>query len=86
MGTMHMQTDAIENLVAEQLVGHTLKQVEQALIIQTLVDVEGNRTRAAMVLGISVRCLRDKIRLFKELGLIVPEPVDPNAATSSKDV
>jgi DNA-binding protein Fis len=81
-----MQTDAIENLVAEQLVGHTLKQVEQALIIQTLVDVEGNRTRAAMVLGISVRCLRDKIRLFKELGLIVPEPVDPNAATSSKDV
>jgi DNA-binding protein Fis len=86
MGTIHMQTDAIENLVAEQLVGHTLKQVEQALIIQTLVDVEGNRTRAAMVLGISVRCLRDKIRLFKELGLIVPEPVDPNAATSSKDV
>jgi DNA-binding protein Fis len=85
MGTMHMQTDAIENLVAEQLVGHTLKQVEQALIIQTLVDVEGNRTRAAMVLGISVRCLRDKIRLFKELGLVVPEPVDPNAATSSKD-
>jgi len=85
MGTMHMQTDAIENLIAEQLVGHTLKQVEQALIIRTLVDVEGNRTRAATVLGISVRCLRDKIRLFRELGLVVPEPVDPNAATSSKD-
>jgi hypothetical protein len=25
-------------------------------------------------LGISVRCLRDKIREFKRQGLIVPEP------------
>jgi DNA-binding NtrC family response regulator len=80
-----MQEDAIENSVAEQLVGRTLKQVERALIIQTLIDVEGNRTRAATVLGISVRCLRDKIRLFKELGVVVPNPVDAHAATPSKD-
>jgi len=80
-----MQEDVIENSVAEQLVGRTLKQVERALIIQTLIDVEGNRTRAATVLGISVRCLRDKIRLFKELGAVVPNPVDAHAATPSKD-
>jgi DNA-binding NtrC family response regulator len=80
-----MQEDAIENSVTEQLVGRTLKQVERALIIQTLIDVEGNRTRAATVLGISVRCLRDKIRLFKELGVVVPNPVDAHAATPSKD-
>jgi DNA-binding NtrC family response regulator len=85
MGTTRMQEDAIENSVAEQLVGRTLKQVERALIIQTLIDVEGNRTRAATVLGISVRCLRDKIRLFKELGVVVPNPVDAHAATPSKD-
>jgi len=85
MGTTRMQEDAIENSVTEQLVGRTLKQVERALIIQTLIDVEGNRTRAATVLGISVRCLRDKIRLFKELGVVVPNPVDAHAATPSKD-
>jgi DNA-binding NtrC family response regulator len=85
MGTTRMQEDAIDNSVAEQLVGRTLKQVERALIIQTLIDVEGNRTRAATVLGISVRCLRDKIRLFKELGVVVPNPVDAHAATPSKD-
>jgi DNA-binding NtrC family response regulator len=85
MGTTRMQEDAIENSVAEQLVGRTLKQVERALIIQTLIDVEGNRSRAATVLGISVRCLRDKIRLFKELGVVVPNPVDAHAATPSKD-
>ena len=84
MGTTRMQEDAIENSVTEQLVGRTLKQVERALIIQTLIDVEGNRTRAATVLGISVRCLRDKIRLFKELGVVVPNP-DAHAATPSKD-
>jgi len=74
MRTMRMPEEAIDDRVTEQLVGHTLKQVECALVVQTLADVDGNRTRAALVLGISVRCLRDKIRQLREQGVAVPEP------------
>jgi DNA-binding NtrC family response regulator len=75
MRAIRVPAETVENLVTEQLVGHTLKQVERALIIQTLADVAGNRTQAALVLGISVRCLRDKIRQFREQGMTIPEPV-----------
>jgi DNA-binding NtrC family response regulator len=57
-----------------QLVGHTLAAVECELIIQTLRLHQGNRTRAANVLGISVRSLRDRIRIYRNRGESVPEP------------
>jgi hypothetical protein len=82
MGTAQRPSDAIsetrsyafEKLVAEQLVGHTLEEVERALILRTLDDFEGNRTRTAVALGISVRCLRDKLRHFRNQGFAVPGP------------
>ena len=64
----------LDEPVAEGLVGHTLANVERALILKTLSDLEGNRTQAAFVLGISVRCLRDKIRQFREQGIAIPAP------------
>jgi two-component system response regulator FlrC len=64
----------LDESVAEGLVGHTLANVERALILKTLNDLEGNRTQAASVLGISVRCLRDKIRQFREQGIAIPAP------------
>jgi DNA-binding NtrC family response regulator len=63
----------IEGTVAEELVGHSLKEVERVLILQTLDDFEGNRTRTALLLGISVRCLRDKLRRYKDQGFVVPQ-------------
>jgi len=38
----------------------------------TLSDAEWNRTRAATTLGISVRCLRNKIHEFKKQGIAIP--------------
>ena len=58
------------------LVGQPLDVVEQELIIQTLRCHRGNRTRAADVLGISVRSLRNTIRRDRDVGRDVPEPAD----------
>jgi hypothetical protein len=41
-------------------------------ILQTLTYCKGNRTRAAKRLGISVRCLRDKLRHYSECGVEIP--------------
>ncbi|OAN52558.1 MULTISPECIES: helix-turn-helix domain-containing protein [unclassified Sphingobium] len=48
----------------EELVGHSVDDVERALILQTLDRCRGNRTTAAAMLGISVRTIRNKLRLF----------------------
>lgn len=48
----------------EELVGHSVDQVERALILQTLDRCRGNRTTAAAMLGISVRTIRNKLRSF----------------------
>lgn len=58
------------------LVGHPLADVERELILQTLRRHQGNRTRAADRLGISVRSLRDRIRNYRNQGKSVPNPGD----------
>jgi DNA-binding NtrC family response regulator len=57
-----------------RLVGYTLACVEREFILQTLRHYQGNRTHAAKVLEISVRSLRDRIRVYREQGENVPEP------------
>jgi DNA-binding NtrC family response regulator len=51
-----------------------LADIEKEHILATLEACNGNRTRAAEVLGISVRCLRNKLHLYLEEGAEVPEP------------
>jgi len=46
--------------------GWTVREMEKSLIFHTLEEVEDNRTRAAELLGISVRTLRNKLREYKE--------------------
>ena len=76
MGTAHPPKDVgdqpFDDQVAEKLVGHTVAEVERVLIIRTLSGAEWNRTRAASTLGISVRCLRNKIHEFKKQGISIP--------------
>jgi DNA-binding NtrC family response regulator len=55
------------------LVGSTVTEVERELVLQTLARCDGNRTRAARVLGVSVRTLRNKIRQYAAIGLDVPD-------------
>ena len=47
-------------------------EVERELVLQTLARCDGNRTRAARVLGLSVRTLRNKIREYSADGIDVP--------------
>lgn len=43
----------------------TLREMEKALIIETLNKVQGNRTKASQILGISVRTMRNKLHEYK---------------------
>jgi DNA-binding NtrC family response regulator len=46
--------------------GVTVREMEKQLINKTLEEVNDNRTRAAELLGISIRTLRNKLREYKE--------------------
>jgi DNA-binding NtrC family response regulator len=59
---------------ARELVGRTVAEVEQQLILDTLVHCLGNRTHAANILGISIRTLRNKLKEYSESGASVPAP------------
>jgi DNA-binding NtrC family response regulator len=65
-------------LVAEtgtrSLVGRTVADVERDLILETLKRCLGNRTRAANILGISLRTLRNKLTIYAAEGASVPPP------------
>jgi DNA-binding NtrC family response regulator len=52
------------NLDPSSLVGSTLEQLEERAILTTLSHTGGNRTKAAKVLGISDRTLRDKMKRY----------------------
>jgi DNA-binding NtrC family response regulator len=58
------------------LIGSTLDEIERELVLQTLARCGGNRTRAARVLGVSIRTLRNKIRLYSAGGIDVPAPAN----------
>lgn len=50
--------------------GLPLSEVEKRLILQTLELTAQNRTRAAQMLGISIRTLRNKLNEYKEAGAL----------------
>jgi DNA-binding NtrC family response regulator len=65
---------------ARALVGRTVADVEQDLILETLTHCLGNRTHAAHILGISIRTLRNKLKLYSDSGAQVPAPPTGQAA------
>jgi two-component system response regulator FlrC len=56
------------------MVGRTVSDVERDLILDTLNHCIGNRTHAATILGISIRTLRNKLKLYSDAGIPVPMP------------
>lgn len=60
--------------VSQTLVGRTVADVEQNLILETLDHCLGNRTHAANILGISIRTLRNKLKAYSEAGVAIPAP------------
>ena len=70
-----------ENITAG-LVGRTVSDVERDLIIDTLEHCLGNRTHAANILGISIRTLRNKLKLYGASGIQVPTPGESERPTA----
>ena len=64
------------NEVVPLLIGSTVGEIERELVLQTLARCDGNRTRAARLLGVSVRTLRNKIRQYSAEGIDVPAHTD----------
>ena len=58
--------------VVRLLIGATIEEIERELIVQTLIRCSGNRTQAALILGMSIRTLRNKIRQYCAHGIDVP--------------
>lgn len=57
-------------VTASGLAGVPLEQIERQAILDTLHQTAGNQTKAAKVLGISDRTLRDKIRRYRQQGCL----------------
>jgi len=66
--------DQLPREVISCLVGHTVCEIERKLILHTLAYHNGGRTRAASVLGLSIRTLRNKIHEYEDRGIAVPTP------------
>jgi two-component system, response regulator FlrC len=76
-------------IVAEavsHLLGCPLHEVERALILATLDHCDGNRTRAAKQLGISVRTLRNRITECLLEGIEVRGPGGTFKITASEEM
>jgi two-component system, response regulator FlrC len=69
-----LEFSELDRVPLKRLVGHTVARIERELILETLRHCDGNRTRSADILGISLRSLRDRIRGYRALGANVPEP------------
>jgi two-component system NtrC family response regulator/two-component system response regulator HydG len=64
--------------------GLPLREVERRHILRTLQRVHGNRTEAAKLLGISVRCLQYKLKAYAQAG-DTPTPI-PEASQATPAV
>ncbi|HLY37752.1 MAG TPA: response regulator [Candidatus Binatia bacterium] len=67
-GTLDVCDRAVPQLAAG-LAGFTVHEVERALILETLARTANNRTRAARMLGISPRTLRNKLAGYRAHGV-----------------
>ncbi|MFY0636825.1 sigma-54 interaction domain-containing protein [Maricaulis maris] len=68
--------------VQADMIGRTVSEVEQDLILNTLDHCLGNRTHAANILGISIRTLRNKLKLYSDQGVDIPAPNQPAQGVS----
>lgn len=60
--------DISHGITKIEMIGITLSEMEKKLILQTLEMTQQNRTKAAQILGISIRTLRNKLSEYREAG------------------
>ncbi len=63
-----IKTDTVD---MDNMAPMTIAEMEKKLILKTLKNTNNNRTKAAEILDISVRTLRNKLNQYKEEGTIV---------------
>jgi len=71
-------------------VGQTIEDVERELIYKTLEKTGGNKTRAAEILDVTPRTLRNKLSRYKELqsgfGLNIEADIDDESRVSEESL
>ncbi len=72
IGAEPIEAGQDDRTTVRALVGRKMSEVERDLIIDTVYHCLGNRTHAATILGISIRTLRNKLKLYSEEGVSVP--------------
>lgn len=77
-----VQAAITADAVSRSLVGRTVADVEQDLILKTLDHCLGNRTHAANILGISIRTLRNKLKQYADDGLEIAAPGEQRSLAS----
>ena len=65
--------------------GSTLAEVEREHILDTLTCCDGNRTRAAKFLDVSLRCLRMKLHQFDQSGSLEGRTASTHATVGYTD-
>lgn len=81
-GSVAAQAAQTADSVARAMVGRTVADVERELILDTLGHCLGNRTHAANILGISIRTLRNKLNLYTDEGVDVPNPGETRSSAA----
>lgn len=71
-----IQNQKADDTNSPNLVGRTVSAVEKELILNTLEHCLWNRTHAATILGISIRTLRNKLKLYTDEGTQIPHGKD----------
>lgn len=61
-----------------------LKQQIHEYVLEVLVHLNGNRTKTATALKISVKSVRNYIAKLKDLGYVVPDPAGGFSAFNKK--
>ena len=67
----HLEHDGTEIALHKGDIGQDIESVEREHILKVLAEVNGNRTKAVEILGISARALRYKLKSYKEAGFLV---------------
>jgi transcriptional regulator with PAS, ATPase and Fis domain len=62
------------------LAGMTVDDVERRLILLTLEKTAGNKTKAAKLLGVSLKTLHNKLRRYREEGMLGSDPAGESPA------
>jgi two-component system response regulator FlrC len=71
LSSTHLEQDGTEIALPKGDIGQDIESVEREHILKVLAEVNGNRTKAVEILGISARALRYKLKSYKEAGFLV---------------